>query len=254
MGSYAVLDRLDFDGKTYIPGGKPVTIDDADLIGQLQALKVIGRDPLDQDGDSDHEPARIRIATAPWLGPVEVGGLTFSPEFRPIEAGEIDEGQLLAMVEHPSLRIEGLRVGADPVTGWEIWDDERRALTIEGLRDHIEYDLEHGRAHDRVGPPSVRANAEPAATVEPPSAPVVEQGTAETTPPATSVPETVSEAASTSVVEAAVGFDVAIAAATESTAAPDAAITAAAPARPAPKPKPAPKAKAAAKADAAEAK
>jgi hypothetical protein len=46
MGTFPVLDRLIYNGKTYEPGKKPVTIDVADLIEELQLLKVIGDKPV----------------------------------------------------------------------------------------------------------------------------------------------------------------------------------------------------------------
>lgn len=43
MGSYPVLERMDFNGKFYEPGKKNVTIDDDDLAGELIELGVIGK-------------------------------------------------------------------------------------------------------------------------------------------------------------------------------------------------------------------
>ncbi len=43
MGSYPVLERIDFNGKFYEPGKKNVTIDDDELAGELIELGVIGK-------------------------------------------------------------------------------------------------------------------------------------------------------------------------------------------------------------------
>lgn len=73
MASYPVLDRLDYNGKVHMPGGKPVTIDDPDLVAQLQALKVIGDNPVDLDEAGGVDPA----------APVEPSPLPPEPEPEP---------------------------------------------------------------------------------------------------------------------------------------------------------------------------
>lgn len=275
MGSYAVLEHLDYDGKSYKPGGKPVTIGDDVLVARLQDLRVIGRELADQDDETDLGPARIRISTLPGLPAIEAGRLTFSSDVRPIGPGEIDEAQLLAMVEEPSLRIEVLPFGADPLFGWEVWGSDVRASAAEALRDHVEYDIEHGRPHDRVGWPagflaeqsesvSVPADGVDAAPISD-ATPAADAATVAADMAASLASAAVSSAdaasapaadATVSAASAGVAAPASPAAPTASAAAPApaAASVAAAPTQPTPKPKTAPKAKAAAKAGEAGAK
>lgn len=77
---------------------------------------------------------------------IEVPGHVFSPgsvtEFR---SGDLDEGQLLAMLKEPNLDIAG---ALSEGSGWIPFPGRENA--IEALQGHIDYDLANGRPHDRV--------------------------------------------------------------------------------------------------------
>jgi hypothetical protein len=117
-------------------------------------------------GDSE---AILRVAavdTGPF-GRVTAAGFEFGVhEFR---SGDIDEGQLLAILKQPGLSVETALVG-DPSPGFVPFPG--REAAISALQAHIDYDIAHGRPHDRVvDRQDLRVVPHPVDTAPPPPPP-----------------------------------------------------------------------------------
>lgn len=93
---------------------------------------------------------RVRFVRAFELNTPElhVGGLAFTDQFRTIGAGEIDEGQLLAILKEADLDVEAALIG-DPSPGWLPFPGRDKAVIA--LQERIDDDIAAGRPHMLVG-------------------------------------------------------------------------------------------------------
>ncbi|WP_034157919.1 hypothetical protein [Sphingomonas sp. ERG5] len=122
---------------------------------------------------------------------VEVAGYRFGAEWFGFRDSDLDEGQLLAILKEQSLNVE-----AALLTGPSRFPDyvpfPGRAGAITALQAHVDYDLAHGRPHDRVGLKSEDYEPHPAEVSPPPAPPppppVVEGGNAAPTGAAQATP------------------------------------------------------------------
>ncbi len=96
-------------------------------------------------------PDPILRVTATRDAPVHVAGYAFGPDPVIFAKGDIDEGQLLAMLKEPALWVETMSFIGDEAKDWI--DIPGRDEVIAALKAHVAYDLLAGRAHDRVGLP-----------------------------------------------------------------------------------------------------
>lgn len=157
MGKFLVSDRLHFDGHEY-GFGDPVTIEDENVAEELLGLRVIVGDD-----------AKWRIAVEPGAPAFSIAGITFGPQFRFIRVGEIDEAEALAILKEPTLIVE-VAINGDPFEGWMALPE--RAAAIDALQEHVDYDIEHGRAHDLLGVSSApEEDPQPTPTPTPTPAP-----------------------------------------------------------------------------------
>lgn len=119
------------------------------------------------DDMSVQRPAGILRVAAIGGELVEVAGFVFSSDAREFADREIDEAQLLAILSEPRLNVEaaleGLTEGFVPFPG--------RDAVIPTLQAHVDYDIAHGRAHDRVGTPTDGFDGHPADAPPPPPPP-----------------------------------------------------------------------------------
>ncbi len=76
-------------------------------------------------------------------------GLAFSREWSPLDGAQVNEAQLLAILEDKELELEfaaSEQPGVDP----EFVPYPHREEAIAVLREHIAYDIAHGRPHDML--------------------------------------------------------------------------------------------------------
>lgn len=96
-------------------------------------------------------PEPILRVTSTVGASVHVAGYAFGHDPVTFAKGDIDEGQLLAMLKEPALRVEAMAFVGDEAKDWI--DIPGRDEVIAALETHVAYDLLAGRAHDRVGLP-----------------------------------------------------------------------------------------------------
>lgn len=73
-------------------------------------------------------------------------GLSFRHGWAPLNGSQVDEAQFLAILEDPELDIEFAADAEAPE--WHPYPERTQAIAV--LRDHIAYDRDHGRPHDRL--------------------------------------------------------------------------------------------------------
>lgn len=92
--------------------------------------------------------AILRVATIGGLtiGGLPFGSLIFTSEFQEIVSGQIDEAQLLAILEYPTLVVEAALVGDKP--GWV--EFPAREDAVAALKERVEADIAAGRPPARI--------------------------------------------------------------------------------------------------------